>query len=183
MDQKLSDQVEEDYREKELDNLDKEYLSENSDIKFDFFKNLKTLFFRIEQYKYLDDLENSKYDELFFNENKNEKINKFFINYLNNKNKYNNGEFFANNEHLIYKEYKEFDDDFSNIFYDPFLKFERDLNKRENYNFNRLFKAISETTLNTIEEVSLQDYDFTEIKRYEDEEPQILYYNGEEQVE
>jgi len=76
------------------------------------------------------------------------------------------------------------DKEILNSFYEPFCNFERDLNKRENYNFNRLYKAISETTLKSTEEASLQEYDFIELKRYQDEEdPQIFYNQGEYEIE
>jgi len=180
----LDYKVEEDYREKEIDNLDLEYISQNDDIKLDVLKDLNLLFFKTEDYKYLYDNKLLKYNELYYNKDLKKSLDNFFKFYLKNKKAYNNGEFYAHNEHLIYQSYKEFDEELLNTFYDPFSNFERDLNKRENYNFNRLYKAISETTLRPTEEVSLQDFDFIEIKRYQDiDDPQILYDKGEFQIE
>lgn len=180
----LKNEIEENYREIEINNLDKEYLIETEDIKFNFFNDLKTLIFNIEDYYLLYDLKSINYNELYYNKNLKNNLNYFFTNYLNNKNLYNDGTFYAYNEHFIYQNYKELDDDILNEFYEPFCNFERDLNKRENYNFNRLYKAISETALCSTEEVSSQEYDFTEIKRYQDEENQQIFYNkGEHQIE
>lgn len=182
LDEFLSNEIEEDYREKEIKNLDEAYFSEIKDIKINLFNDLNTLFFKIDEN--WDDLNFSKYNELYYNKFMKKKINKFFYIYLNNKNKYMNGEFYAYNEHFIYQNYKDIDKNLLNEFYDPFSNFERDLNKRENYNFNRLYKAISETTLRPTEVVSLEDYDFIEIQRYQDKEnPQIFYNKGEYQIE
>jgi hypothetical protein len=180
----LNEEIEENYRKKELENLDEEDLSETNNTNFNFFEGLNTLFFKIEENKFLENSKKLKFKELYYNDNLKKNINNFFNNYHYNINLYNNGEFYAYNEYYIYENYKELDKEILNIFNDPFYNFERDLSKRENYNFNRLYKAISETTLMSTEEASLQEYDFTEIKRYQDDEDSQIFYNqGEHDIE
>jgi len=47
----LKNEIEEDYREKEIENLNNEYLNETQDIKLNLVEDLKTLFLKIEENK------------------------------------------------------------------------------------------------------------------------------------